>query len=203
MANDALSLLNGIDNVDEEMDVECPPFLEPDIQINLTEDDNSTANFILPVDSNYTNEQFVSMLKKSFQKCDQSCNAILSDANEVLVCKECNSDLNYDHFMKKGICAKCNYVTHCKKAYTQHMIEVHSSQKCTKPSIPPSVLSNLSNHLFNLTCQTCQFHTNQCNEMGIVLQLCGILWFINAFLLLIASHMTKLNHYFTRCIPLE
>jgi hypothetical protein len=163
----------------ESFQMSCDPFandftIEPEVQISLTDNKTSIQTFILALDSDYSNEQLKKILSKSFKISEEiipSEKVIIMSNNKSVNCYECNTLVNIDHYMSKSVCDKCNYITHCKKAFKDHKIKIHSTSNETDfnmKSLTPSVLSSFQSlNSYNIVCKKCQFNTKDGNQMGI------------------------------------
>ncbi len=163
----------------ESFQMSCDPFandftIEPEVQISLTDNKTPVESFILAVDCDYSSEQLKKILSKSFKICSEiipSEKGIIMSNNKSVKCYECNTLVNIDHYMSKGVCDKCNYITHCKKAFKDHKIRIHSTSKKTDSNVKcltPSVLSSFQSlNSYNIVCKKCQFNTKDGNQMGI------------------------------------
>jgi len=158
---------------DCSIQVSCDPFstdftIEPEVHISIT--DTSVENFILPVDSDYSSEKLEKMLSQSFQISNELVHnkkVIVLANNQTTNCYECKTDINTEHYSKKSVCTKCNYMTHCKKAYAQHMIDAHSTSRTRKCWTSSVLRSFPSLDSYNIVCQKCHFVTKDGNQMGI------------------------------------
>lgn len=140
-------LVNEISNL-EEIQIELPDF----------------------TDITYSNDFLELLMKLNFstEEAPFGQTVVLYNGNRIR-CSECGEVVTVDHYMKLAPCGACNYVTHCKKAIGEHIIQMHASSKSSGGSFKNSSKLNSSKKLRennSIQCNDCEFKTKIGNQMS-------------------------------------
>lgn len=134
------------------------------------------------MDTDFTNEQLKRIVRNNLQVATTEALpsrkvVVHGGSDNAVKCKECESYVDEEHFMKRGVCTQCDYSTHCKKAYSDHMIAMHSTHdnRCfsgkyrniraaSHLGLNPTIVD--SEH--SLKCDECGYLASEGNDMGML-----------------------------------
>ena len=158
-----------VENLEISCEINFEDFLsiEPEVQINLTDEAVPLANLILPVDCDYSDDQLKQILTKSFDIENDEQKEFISNDSKRVICYECRTEMTTEHLCHRMVCDKCRFATHCKTAFESHTSEGHkepiqlSDKQITVFKPFPQLLS------FKIICRECEFVSNDGNQLGI------------------------------------